>query len=345
MKNRLKLMVAFILALTLSGGVYAYTFSTASGTINIAEPTGDIATSNATETQPDWESILIPVADTEIFRPNAAGDETNISSQYPATGEHWDKVYEETSDGDSTYVASNNSTWEEDLYDITDHSTQTAGGTINYVIVYMVCRSTANATQTNAYIHIKTNGVEYNGPEETLTTSYAPYSYQWDDNPQTGQAWTWDEIDALQIGVGLRRPVLDQSTLCTQVYTEVAFEAPPLSGDVPIDDLFVVYPHADYSGDLAVKVYLANTGNLTKAYQFLNMELYLEGSVEAGEAPDYQLLTLENGVATFTLIDGGSDNHTLSVTGGDYTLTSREISEWEEGWTVTPELYCEVTQR
>jgi hypothetical protein len=30
---------------------------------------------------------------------------------------------------------------------------------------------------------------------------------------------------------------------------------------------------------------------------------------------------------------------------GDYTLTSREISEWEEGWTVTPELYCEVTQR
>jgi len=344
-KNRLKLMVALVLALTLSGGVYAYTFSTASGTINIAEPTGDIATSNATETELACEDILIPVADTVIFRPDAAGDETNISSQYPATGEHWDKVYEETSDGDSTYIASNNSTWEEDLYDITDHSTQTAGGTINYVKVYMVSRSTANATQTNAYIHIKTNGEEYNESTENTTISYTPYWYQWDDNPQTSQAWTWDEIDALQIGVGLRRPVLDQSTLCTQVYTEVAFEAPPLSGDVPTGDLFVVYPHADYSGDLAVKVYLANTGNLTKAYQSLNMELYLEGSVEAGEAPDYQLLTLENGVAAFTLIDGGSDNHTLFVTGGDYTLTSREISEWEEGWTVTPELYFEVTQR
>ncbi len=346
MKNRFKLITALVLALTLSGGVYAYTFSTASGTINIAEPTGDIATSNATETELAWEDALIPVADTVIFRPNVAGDETNISSQYPATGEHWDKVYEETPDGDSTYVASNNSTWEEDLYDITDHSTQTAGGTINYVKVYMVGRSTANATQTNAYIHIKTNGVEYNESTENTTISYATYSYQWDNNPQTSQAWTWDEIDALQIGVGLRRPVLDQSTLCTQVYTEVAFEAPPLSGDVPIGDLFVVYPHADYSGDLAVKVYLANTGNLTKAYQSLNMELYLEGSVEAGEAPDYQLLTLENGVAAFTLIEGGgSGNQTLSVTGGDYTLTSREISEWEEGWTVTPEFYCEVTQR
>jgi len=209
---------------------------------------------------------------------------------------------------------------------------------LNYVIVHMVCRSTANATQTNAYIHIKTNGVEYNGPEETLTTSYTIYSNQWDDNPQTGQAWTWDEIDALQIGVGLRRPDTNESALCTQVYVEVDFDAPPLSGDVSTGDLFVVTPNVDYTGDLAVKVYLANTGNLTKAYQSLNMELYLEGS-------EMRLLTLENGVATFWLDNAGSDNRTLSVTGGDYTLTSREISEWEVDWTVTPELYCEVTQR
>ena len=114
---------------------------------------------------------------------------------------------------------------------------------------------------------------------------------------------------------------------------------------MPTDDLFVVYPHTDYTGDLAVKVYLTNTDNLTKAYQFLNMELYLEGSVEAGQTPNYQLLTLENGVAIFKLEDGSSDNYTLSVTGGDYTLNSREPLEWEEGWTVTPELYCEVTQR
>ena len=345
MKNRFHLILVLILALTLSGGVYASTFTTAAETISIAEPTGDIATVNATATQPGWVSILTPVADTVILRPNAAGNETTIEDQYPASGEHWDKVAEETSDGDSTYVATDNNSWQEDLYNIPDHSTQTAAGTINYVEVSMVCRVTANATQTNAYIHIKTNGVEHNGTEETLTTSYATYSYQWDDNPETGQAWTWDEIDALQIGVGLRRPAVGQFTQCTQVYAEVGFEAPPLSGDVPTDNLFEVTQHADYTGDLAVKVYLVNTGNLTKAYQSLNMELYLEGSVEAGKTPNYRLLTLENGVATFKLEDGGSDNHTLSVTGGDYTLTSREPSEWEEGWTVTPELYCEVTQR
>ncbi|MFB0559415.1 MAG: hypothetical protein ACETVS_02655 [Dehalococcoidales bacterium] len=345
-KNRFQLIVAFMITLlVVTSGSYAYTFTTASETIGIAEPMGDMATWSATATQPDWESVLIPEVDTEIFRPNAAGDETLILVQEPISGEHWDKVAEETPDGDSTYVGTDSNAWQEDLYNITNHSTQTAAGPINYVEVYMVCRVTANATQTNAYIHIKTNGVEYNVAEATLTTSWDTYSYLWDKNPQTGQAWTWDEIDALQIGVGLRRPDVDESALCTQVYAEVEFEAPPLTGNVPTDGLFVVYPHPDYSGDMAVKVYLGNTGNLTKAYQYLNMELYLEGSVEAGQTPNYRLLTLDNGAAIFKLENGSSDNYTLSVTGGDYCLTSREPMEWEAGWTVTPELYCEVTQR
>jgi hypothetical protein len=323
-----------------------YTFTTGSVTLNISEPTGNIASCNATETQPDWESILIPVADTEIFRPDAAGDETLISDQYPPTGEHWDKVSEETPDADGTYVATNSSTWQEDLYSITDHSTQTAAGTIDYVEVYMVCKAaTDNVTQSSAYVHIKTNGVEYNGTEEILTSNYAIYYYQWVDNPQTGSAWTWEEVDALQIGVGLRTPNVDEFTRATQVYAVVGFEAPPLCGDVPTGGLFVVTPHADYTGDLAVRVYLANTGNLTRAYQSLNMELYLENSIEAGETPNYQLLTLENGVAAFCLKNYAPGAYALSVIGGDYCLTSREPLEWEAGWTVIPELYCEVPQR
>jgi len=338
-------MVALMLALTLSGWVYANTITTASiagATVTTAE--ADLATCNATdnETQPAWEDILIPVADTVILRPNATGDETDISDQYPATGEHWEKVNEEASDGDSSYVFSDMGPWKEDLYNITDHSTLTAAGTITYVKVYMVAKATASATQNSTYIHIKTEGVEHNGSTENMTTGYATYSYQWDANPETSASWTWDEIDALQIGVGLRQPTAGEATRCTQVYAEVGFEAPPLTGNVSIGDLFEVSPHAAYNGDLAVKVYLTNTDNLTKAYQYLNMELYLEGSVEA---PGYRLLTLGNGVATFKLEDGGGDNYTLSVNGGDYCLTSREPLEWEGAWTVTPELYCEVSQR
>jgi hypothetical protein len=346
MKRKAFLMIAFIVALTVSGGVFAHTFTTASGSIGIADPTGDIATCNQTATQPDWESVLTPVPDTYNFYPNATGDKTNITDQYPATGEHWDKVDEEASDSDGTYVSSNSTGWQEDLYNITNHSTQTAAGTINYVRVYMVCRATTdNITQSSARIHIKTNGVEDNGTEETLTSNYATYSYQWDNNPQTSSTWTWDEVDALQIGVGLRTPNVDEYTRCTRVYAEVEFEAPPLTGNIPTGDLFIVTPNADYTGDLAVRMYLVNTDNLTRAYKSLNMESYLEGSVEAGQTPNYRSLTLENGVATFWLNNAGSDNRTLSVIGGTYTLTSREPLEWEEGWTVSPELYCEVTQR
>jgi hypothetical protein len=346
-KNRILLGLALILALIFTGGSYASTWYTAGATIGVAEPTGDAASCNASSTQPDWDSVLTPVADTIIFRPDAAGDETGIDLQYPATGEHWDKVDEETSDDDSTYVSSNSTAWQKDLYSVNDHSTQTAGGTINYVRVYAVFRAeTGNITQASACVLLKTNGVSDNATEVTVTTSYAEYSSQWDLNPQTSLAWTWDEIDALQIGVGLRSANgAEVYTRCSQVYVQVGFAAPPLTGNTPTGDLFVVYPNADYPGDMAVKVYLANTGNLTKAYDYLNMHLYLEGSVEAGQTPNYRVLSLQSGSATFKLEDGGSDNHTLSIIGGDYGLNSREPSEWYAGWTVTPELFCEVTQR
>jgi len=293
--------------------------------------------------QPDWDSILIPVVETETLRPSATGDETNISSQEPDSGAHWEKVDEAVSDSDSTYVYTNSSVWQEDLYNIADHSTGV--GTINYVKVYAVCRADVTPTQTGVYTHIKTSEIEDNGSEETVTTSYATYSYQWDYNPQTLDDWTWSEIDALQIGVGLRESATGQNTRCTQVYAEVDYEAPLLSGNVPTGDLFDITPHPSFTGDLAVRVYLANSGDLVKAYQYLNMDLYLEGSVEAGETPNYRTLTLENGWVTFNLKDYSPDTYTLSVTGGNYQLVSRDTSEWEEGWTVTPELYCQIVQR
>jgi len=345
-EKRVYLLIALLLALAISGGIYAYAFTSGGSPIGITEPTGDVATSNATATQPDWNSVLTPISDTYDFRPNAAGDETDIAYQVPATtGDHWDKVDEASADGDSTYVATDKLLWQEDLYNMTDHSTQTVGGTINYVDIYLEARVTANVSQEDAYVHIKTNGVEHNGSTENLTLSYETYTYGWDLNPETSGDWTWAEIDALQIGVGLTRPAVGENAQCTQVYTEIAFEAPPLTGNTPTDDLFDINPHPDYSGDLLVRVYLVNTDNLTKAYKYLNMNLYLEGSLEAGKTPNYRVLNLENGVASFSIDGATSSAYTLSVTGGDYRLTSREPNEWAADYTVTPELYCEVTQR
>jgi len=165
---------------------------------------------------------------TETLRPNGTGDETGIANQYPTSGAHWDKVDEAVSDGDSTYVWTSSSPgWQEDLYTATDHIA--GSGTINYVRVYAVARSTtSDQFRRSLYLHIKTNGVEYNGPAPEsayfITNSYASYSYQWDNNPNTGQAWTWSEIDALQIGVGIRRQGgTGAQTRVTQVYVEVGY--------------------------------------------------------------------------------------------------------------------------
>ncbi len=379
MKSKFRLILALVLALTLSGGAYAYTFTTASGTINIAEPTGDVVTSNATATQPVWNSILddlssenktygeVPrgnlftitpntaytgdlvakvylantgnltkayqylnmkvyldgsveagetpnyrlltlqngevaltmeelepisatwtqtseaefqggtlsqvitaspgdvildtfsdnvtdtfddeswiassanvtvdgsqvklnitggVSDNETLRPDGAGDETTIQSQYPDTGEeHWEDVDDITSDGDGSYVqtVSFYAAWTEDLYSIANHTT--TSGVINYVRVYGVAKSQVNATSDNFRIHIKTNGVEHNGTELMTTNSYTTYWYQWDNNPETSQAWTWSEIDNLQAGISLLRAKPNKWARVTQVYVEVNYTA------------------------------------------------------------------------------------------------------------------------
>jgi hypothetical protein len=204
------------------------------------------------------------------------------------------------------------------------------------------------STPGNVYARatIKTYDTVYTGSEESTSSgTFTTKAQQWLTNTSTDAPWTWEEIDALQIGVDLKTGAASDLAACTQVYVKVNYGDAGSCGNVPTGDLFEVTPDNDYIGDLAVNIYLTNTGNLTKAYNYLNMELYLEGSVEAGETPDYRLLTLGNGVATFHLEGYSPGTYTLSVTGGSYCLVSTDTSEWEAGWTVTPEFYCEILQR
>ncbi|MEE9365257.1 MAG: hypothetical protein V3W44_01090, partial [Dehalococcoidales bacterium] len=271
MERKFFLLVAISVILIVSGGIYAYTYTTATGTIGTPPATGDIATVNATGTQPDWNDVLTPVNDDVILRPIGTGDEIEVKSQYPTTGAHWDKVDEASSDGDGTYVSEDRTAWNEDLYNTANHSTQAAGGDIQYVEVFMVSRASANGTQESAYVHIKTNGVEYNGPSENLSANYTQYSESWNTNPQSSSPWTWNEVDNLQTGVGMRKAGTSIESLCTQVYANINFDAPELSGNTPTDDLYEITAHTNYSGNLQVRVYLTNTDALQKAYDYIDM--------------------------------------------------------------------------
>ena len=94
-----------------------------------------------------------------------------------------------------------------------------------------------------------------------------------------------------------------------------------------------------------VKLYLTNTGDLLKAYKYLNMKVYMANSMEAGKTPDYQILSIENGVAQFNMEGESSESYTIEVVGGGYRLVSADADDWSEGWSIVPEIYCEVSQR
>ena len=173
---------------------------------------------------------LTSAGGTETLRPDAAGDEENINGVTgDGSGTHYTVVDEATPDGDTTYVEDNHPGYRKDLYNITDHSV--GSGTINYITVYARCKATGAPTQASLKIAIKA-GQGTGAPDTdsesgpiTVTTSYASYSEQWNTNPKTSAAWTWDEIDALQIGVKVRRAANGVYTRCTQVYVVVNYDA------------------------------------------------------------------------------------------------------------------------
>jgi len=168
----------------------------------------------------------------ETLRPNAVGDETNLNP-YPNTGEeNWEDVDEETPDGGTTFVQyANKTTYARDLY----HLPAFRGvGSINKVTVYCYTKAQGAGTidQASLKCACKTHTTPYEGSEETVTFGWAYYLKEWTTNPNTGSAWTWGEIDALQIGVALKgwNSGTAYNTRCTQVYVEVDYNAPSDGG-------------------------------------------------------------------------------------------------------------------
>jgi len=167
--------------------------------------------------------IMLPSpvhADTLTLRPGSAGDEAVLT---PNTGANYAAVDEVSSDGDTTYVGTgNDNTWKHDLYNLPD-TTVSGKGKINSVTVHINVKGTQAANQTNVYTRTKTNGTAYNGTAQQTGASYTEYSTQYTTNPQSSNEWTWGEVNALQAGVGMRRPKAGKESRCTQVWVVVDY--------------------------------------------------------------------------------------------------------------------------
>ena len=204
---------------------------------------------------------------TEILRPNAAGDETNIRFQIPNSTNHWDKVDEAIVDDGSTYVFEGFNAYYRDLYNLPVHSVGL--GIINSITIYIrICAETEAIATAYATVSQKSGTTVTDGTEQS-TTAWATKSQTYTTNPATGLAYTWDEIDALQIGLQLKSGEAGFQAWCTQVYVEIDCTGVPViyiitassgpngqiapSGDVVVnsggDQTFVMTPDTGYMTD------------------------------------------------------------------------------------------------
>jgi len=141
-----------------------------------------------------------PPAVDEILRPNAGGQYAEWGTVYPLGTVHWDCCDEQPPDDDASYVQTADNIYKKEAYNLFDH---TASGIINWIRVYVRAKKTAGPP---SYIRtlVRTNGTDYESADLALSTSYQNQYTQYNINPNTGQPWTWSEIDALQAGASSR---------------------------------------------------------------------------------------------------------------------------------------------
>jgi len=123
---------------------------------------------------------------------------------YRETSFHYVKVDEEICDEDNSYVYWNEASTVSELYGLPNHTTET--GTIKLVQIYAEAKSNEYPPHIDTDFKIICSptsecSIAYKSSNIDLINQYSKYQHVWTENPATSAAWTWDNIDALAIGV------------------------------------------------------------------------------------------------------------------------------------------------
>jgi flagellin-like protein len=172
-------------------------------------------------------NVDAPAPQTITLRPSGSGTTTQLSDN-SWWDENWECVDESTSDESATYVyGEDDDNRQTDTYNVPN---QVLIGTITNVRIYIRALETVDRpSDTYAWtaIRIGSGSIQY-GTRIDLTTSWT--NYYTDYPTKTGNlgsgAWTWTDINNLQIGVGLeshRSGGTWRYARCTQVYVEVEY--------------------------------------------------------------------------------------------------------------------------
>ena len=161
----------------------------------------------------------------ETLRPSGVGTFEELKADPDV--DNYLNVDEAAADDDTTLVWwGDDTSWYEDTYVLPNSGV--GAGTINSVTVHHRCKYEGGGSgdQKEARAAIYTHANQYFGDIEDLTLSWVNYSHAWNVNPNTTDPWTWDEIDGLEAGVGLRADTQKGGSTypkCTQVYVVVDY--------------------------------------------------------------------------------------------------------------------------
>ena len=155
---------------------------------------------------------------TEILRPNSS---VAINMARIPGLPNYGCVDEAVADEDTSYVYTTAPNYVTDRYGLPASS---GTGDINSVRVYH--RSKREDWETGGSRPLLIiSSTDYIGTLVLLSTGYATNYTEWATNPNTSSAWTWDDIDALQVGIALYG---EDGTYvrCTQLYVVVDYVGP-----------------------------------------------------------------------------------------------------------------------
>jgi hypothetical protein len=165
------------------------------------------------------------------LRPNAVGSSTVLLPFLEAN--NYDCVNEEITNEDTNYVYK--------TYNAPNHTTET--GVINSVTIYDRVRAyvdTGYAASALLKHNIRVGGSNYEGTliDFTGILNYTTYSNQWVVSPNTLIAWTWAEIDSMEIGHNIYS-IYTTNPRSTQLYAVVNYTNPSFSPQIRTTQAYI----------------------------------------------------------------------------------------------------------
>jgi hypothetical protein len=250
---------------------------------------------------------------TEFLYPSAGISNNNA---WTWTGGDTDYRNWQSSDGDTSYAVT---TTVDTVQTVHVDNTSVGYGIIDSVTVRAECKGHVS-TREKVSVAVVDGGVTSFDPSVADTDSYATYDQTWTTMPNQSGAWTWDDIDALEVGVSAEKQggSYTGELRCTEVWAEVVyhFEIDNLTVGSNVGvattaqgkqtDVKMQYVSVDVNttgnSNAVITSIAVNDMGIAQAGDWANMHIYIDSDTDIGNGV-LGTKTTSNWSGAFTTVD------------------------------------------